>query len=382
MKNIKKRDVLRKAEIAAEYVTTISIARALGDSISEEKLNSELNNYREKTLKSLSPAQESWFEEELLRLNPMSNHVTSLIVDGNEDYLSNARVFHTAQSSMSGGVNSKEDFTILTSGGREHKFSLKQYKSIDNVQVASGTYLSTLIGLAFEPTGRGSFTTPCGAKVSSKTGEGGNWSFLLNKLVQYYGEDILEPVEELARQTKEVHKYRFASHRPKNWSKGSDSCTKLAGRKAVPCFLQALSVISRANPERFKSRVLNRIGLSNPEGAKELIFVDTKGRSLSSFQNSEVGNWIKAVNSSDTRMRFKSKSQSAMFYFDDANGKELLEFAIPLTINSNGAWVSNSGYHEKEGLYLEAGQRRPKKSMELDTSTNCWLKTPKDLIKK
>lgn len=382
MKNIKKRDVLRKAEVAAEYVTTISVAKAIGDNVSEDQLVSELNKYQNATLGLFSTAQESWFEEELLRLKPMSDHVASLVLDGNEAYLTGARVFHTAKSSMSGGVNSKEDFTIRTTEGKEHRISLKQYKSIDNVQVASGTYLSTLIGLAFEPIGRGSFTTPCGTKVSSKTGAGGNWGLLVDKLVQYYGADILEPIEELARQTKEVHKYRYASFKPENWSKGSDSCTKLAGRKAVPYFIQALSIISRANPNQFKSRILNRIGLSNPDGSKELVFVDAKGRSISSFRNPEVSSWVKGVNESGTQMRFEGKDQSAVFYFDSPDGKELLKFTIPLTINSNGAWANNTGFHKKEGIYLEARQRRPKKSMELDTSTNCWLKTPKKLIKK
>lgn len=378
MKNIEKRDVLRKAEIAAEYLTAIEIAKKVDDSDTVSSLSGEYEDYCESTQTALTSKQVTWFHEEISRLGAMSSLVSSLIVNGNEEYLSGSKVIHTAKSSMSGGVNSKEDFEIVTANGKRHKFSLKQYKEIDNVQVASGTWLSTLAGLAFEPTGRGSFTMPDGTKIVSK-----NTDLLMEKLVEYYGEEIREPISELIRQTKEVHKFRYEEWKPKNWSsKDEDCCTKSAGRKAAPYFMEALQVISSRNPQSFKERMLNRIGLSNSSGEKELIFVDGKGKFLSSFCNPSVANWVVELSRPSTNLRMLCKNQSVEFYFDSESGSELLKFAVPLTINSNGAWVSNSGFHKKEGIYLEAGQRRPKKSMELDTSTNCWLKTPKKLIKK
>ena len=50
---------------------------------------------------------------------------------------------------------------------------------------------------------------------------------------------------------------------------------------------------------------------------------------------------------------------------------------VPFTINKNGAWISEEyqgeRFHAKEQKMLATGQRRPKKSKELATSTNTYV---------
>lgn len=368
MKNLQNRPELRQAEVAAEYVTAIKIAKAIGDKKSEVSLSNELAKY-----KKGKPAS---FTTELARLSKLSDKLVSAIVTNNSQYLTGATVTHTAKSSMTGGVNSKDDFEIRTASGESHKFSLKMYKDISNVQVASGTWLSTLVGLAFEPIGRGSFITPCETKVNSKTDEK-TWKNLCQMLEKHYEPCLVNVFESIKTLTKQVHEYRTCEWKPDNWTKGPNAITKSFGAKAAPLFARALSIIYEKDPATFKERILSRIGMKHESG-KEIVFIDNNGI-LSSFRDDKVTDWLIRINNSETSVQMKTEKQGVQFFFENS-GQELLKFTVPLTINSNGAWVNRTGFHEKEGMFLVENQRRPKKSQELDTSTNCWLKTPKDYI--
>ena len=114
------------------------------------------------------------------------------------------------------------------------------------------------------------------------------------------------------------------------------------------------------------------------ESGKEIVFIDNNGI-LSSFRDDKVTDWLIRINNSETSVQMNTGKQGVQFFFKNSE-QELLRFTIPITINANGAWVNRTGFHEKEGMYLVENQRRPKKSQELDTSTNCWLNTPKDYI--
>ena len=370
MKNLQDRPELRKAEVAAEYVTAIKIAKAIGDKEAEVNLSSELEEYKKD--------QSAPFFRQLNRLSQLSDELVAAIVTDHSQYLTGATVTHTAKSSMVGGVNSKDDFEIRTASGKSHKFSLKMYKDIGYVQVASGTWLSTLAGLAFEPIGRGSFMAPCQTKVNSKTDEK-TWKNLCQMLEKHYETELVGVFDSVKKLTKQAHEYRTCEWKPAHWSTGSDAITKSFGGKAAPLFAKALSIIYTKDPTMFKERILNRIGMKHESG-KEIVFIDKKGI-LSSFRDSKVTDWLTKINNSETSVQMKAEKRSVKFFFINS-GEKLLEFVVPLTLNSNGAWVNKTGYHDKEGMYLVENQRRPKKSRELDTSTNCWLKTPKTLIRK
>ena len=64
---------------------------------------------------------------------------------------------------------------------------------------------------------------------------------------------------------------------------------------------------------------------------------------------------------------------------------EILKIDIPFTLQKNGGWFlpkekyEGTIYHKKEKKDLMYGERRPKKSKEINTSTNMWFKI-KDYI--
>jgi len=61
----------------------------------------------------------------------------------------------------------------------------------------------------------------------------------------------------------------------------------------------------------------------------------------------------------------------------------IVNIEVPFTLQKNGAWhlpkkkYSGAEYHNKEGIDLLHGQRRPKKSKEISTSTNTYLNLKK-----
>lgn len=80
----------------------------------------------------------------------------------------------------------------------------------------------------------------------------------------------------------------------------------------------------------------------------------------------------------DAQLRFSRKRQNLNFEFFDTAGV-ILPVQIPCTINANGAWwrprerFVGKRLHEKEGVGLAWGERRPKKSREIATSINTYV---------
>ena len=96
--------------------------------------------------------------------------------------------------------------------------------------------------------------------------------------------------------------------------------------------------------------------------------------------------FIELLNDNNTTIDVDTKKQSLSFDFIN-NKKTVLEVNIPFTFNKNGTWfldkkyknTDNKFYHEKEGIYLSYGDRRPNKCREFATSTNTWINFSKIL---
>ena len=71
--------------------------------------------------------------------------------------------------------------------------------------------------------------------------------------------------------------------------------------------------------------------------------------------------------------------KSLRMSINDLEG-EILHVDIPFTLQKNGAWYlpkeeyEGTQYHSGEKKELVYGERRPKKSKEINTSTNMWFK--------
>ena len=95
--------------------------------------------------------------------------------------------------------------------------------------------------------------------------------------------------------------------------------------------------------------------------------------------NDEYGELVKHLNSPECQLEVKRsgkdlKCQGAQFIFKI--GEEVLLSAnMPLSVNKNGAWANRDRICSKSGEFVKKGQRRAKKAMELDTSTNVYVPT-------
>lgn len=380
MKGLGERELLRRAEGMEEAYVIWRLASRLYEEnlISRENLQAceeNLQKEEEKSLETLSDNNKNKLEK--LRgekIRHISENSAEVLFDSLcEKYPnSNFKIIPYNKKGLSEGVQQKADLRVevfTPSLSLKHvDISLKQYQKVSNPQVASGTYLSTVAGIFFETSGRGIYKTPGGEKFQSKDHEEAKRYFK-----EYYKIDITP----LISLTKNVHKLRYEEYKPKNWK---DICTN-TGKEAVEIINNLLTEACKNDPNfstMLKSRILERTGLLE-NNEKHLFFnfynqKENSYKTVNTITNKKARDIISELNSKDCIMSFAPNKQSIEFKLTaPEQALSLLVAKMPLTINSNGAWVSKAGFHKKEGIHLEEGQRRPKKSMQLDTSTNFYL---------
>jgi hypothetical protein len=123
-----------------------------------------------------------------------------------------------------------------------------------------------------------------------------------------------------------------------------------------------------------KERILKMSGF---DGEEDLLLIDSK-KMVDSVTSDKFKNLTKKLRSNDTKVNFYQKGKSIFFDFVDIYNKVYLTVSVPFTLQKNGAWHLPSNkkgiWKEKENMFLEYGQRRPKKSKELNTSINTYVK--------
>lgn len=382
MNGLESRDLLRKAEGMEEAYVSAELASRLKEKnlVEQENLNSCLANLvkeEKKALESVSSADRKELDD--IRQDKI-RHISDDTVKKLVEALINAyprmsfEVIPYNKQGLAEGVQQKSDLRIKVLPSNEIlDISLKQYQKFSNPQVASGTYLSTLAGIAFNCVGRGKYETPSGKTFVSKNHE---------SMKEHFKECYKVDIQPLIDLTKKVHKLRYEEYKPENWS----AICKDTGKKAAEVISGILEEMQKNHSTfeaELKERILERTGLKkddekhmffNFHNKKEYKTIDT----ISNLQLSEL---ISDINHKNCAISFDIHGQGIRFYFikksEDGAGDALLDAHMPLTINSNGAWVSKAGRHKKEGIYLKKGQRRPKKSKQLDTSTNFYLNIKK-----
>ena len=144
------------------------------------------------------------------------------------------------------------------------------------------------------------------------------------------------------------------------------------GERAAKRLSDALHQI---DPTKVKQRLLVMSGLNFEE---ELLLMG-KGKYLSSLVSKPYRQLLEAVNQRSTIVRHQATGQSLKLSIRSDNDKELIGIQVPFTLQKNGAWhlpkepYVGKRYHPKEKIQLAYGERRPKKSRELSTSTNTYL---------
>ena len=279
MKNISTRHLERKAEIAEEFNAVLQTA--LGFQKSGVKLVKPISHYTDKLNNYMTSFDKKYMTKANLKklndiraeLGPLSESSAASIVQSINDLLLKTDYTHIDllnynKAGLKEGVNQKSDICIDIYKDENivltKHFSLKQYKKFSDVQVASGTYLSTICGLAFDVVGRGKFTMPNGDTFVSK-----NYDDIMQAFSKTYGTETQAPLLELMKITKRVHNnFRTMPVKPSKalWKR---ACTQ-TGKAAGAPFAQILKIVQSRNPSIFKERFLSRSGLKNSNSVLRL----------------------------------------------------------------------------------------------------------------
>ena len=266
-------------------------------------------------------------------------------------------------------ANKKGDFIIRFEDQSYTSVSLKNYKKgFDRIQLCSGTWNSFLNNFLFESAGGGMFFDP----FSNTTFKGSNRA-KRNNLIEIMGYAPLIPVYEYCDGVNDKLKKdyvlsengRFWSNISRQWEK---DC-KETGLKVCKMITEALDSLPK---EMVKKRIVHMTGLNYDE---ELLLIG-KGKYVFSLTNNKYAEILNRVKYCSVKYAVQRKS--VMFTLYDDNGI-IVEIKVPFTLQKNGSWFlpdqpySGTFFHPKEKIDLQYGERRPKKSKEINTSINTYL---------
>lgn len=265
----------------------------------------------------------------------------------------------------------KGDFIIQFEDGSFISFSLKNYKKgFNRIQLCSGTWHSFLNNFLFESAGVGTFFDPFTQEVF----QGCNRQYR-DGLIEKLGYDALKEVytyfDTINDTIKKFYTYgEEAGHWNNISTKWKGDCAAY-GLEAAKKITSALDSIPK---DIVKNRIIKMTGLNYDE---EILLVG-KGKYLCSLFNQKYAQILERVNSAESVVEYTINGKGLLFTLCDSVGV-IVNIEVPFTLQKNGAWqlpkIKYSGvqYHNKEGIDLLHGQRRPKKSKEISTSINTFL---------
>ena len=269
----------------------------------------------------------------------------------------------------------KGDFIIQFEDGSLISFSLKNYKKgFDRIQLCSGTWHSFLNNFLFESAGVGTFFNPFTQEVF----QGCNREYR-DSLIEKLGYDALKEVytffDSINDTIKKFYTYGEQARYWKNVSAQWKGDCAAYGLKAAEKIISALDSIPK---DMIKNRIIKMAGLNYDE---EILLVGN-GKYLCSLFNQKYAQILKRVNSAESVVEYTTNGKGLLFTLCDSVGV-IVNIEVPFTLQKNGAWhlpktkYIGTQYHNKEGVALIHGERRPKKSKEISTSINTYLNLKK-----
>ena len=269
----------------------------------------------------------------------------------------------------------KGDFIIRFEDGSSISFSLKNYKKgFNRIQLCSGTWHSFLNNFLFESAGVGIFHDP----FTDGVFQGCDREYR-DCLIKELGYDALKEVytffDAVNDTIKEFYTYGEQARYWSNVSAQWKSDCAAYGLKAAGTIVSALDSIPK---DAIKNRIVKMAGLNYDE---EILLVG-KGKYLCSLFNQKYAKILERVNSAECVVEYTTNKKGVLFTLRDSAGV-IVNIEVPFTLQKNGAWYlpkakySGTQYHEKEGVDLLHGERRPKKSKEISTSINTYLNLKK-----
>ena len=279
-------------------------------------------------------------------------------------------------------LGKKGDIVIVFDNGKKMKLSIavKNYQNgFDTIQVCSGTFNSTLNNFLFDDTdcSPGTYIASNGKKFSGSNREQRD-QFLKEshpELLPYYAQldSINDDIRNYYINNEEAEYYENIE------DKWKEDCSAV-GTKVAPLIVNALSHLPN---EMILKRLQKATGLVSDE---HLLCLG-KGKYLFSVTNLKYQKLCDRVKEA-THVQIFSKGQSVFYHICDDDGI-IISINQPCTLQKNGAWFATNeakfdGLREKNDkgkkFMLKWGQRRPRKSKELATSTNMYLKLKDSVV--
>lgn len=272
--------------------------------------------------------------------------------------------------------NKKGDFVILLDGEEEVSVSLKNYKKLSDIQTCSGTYFSFLNNFLLEKVGVGQYIHPITKKKISSSSDK-IWSALEavgNSTIvrhQRYMKEIQDTLKKKYTKSSEYEFYNEATK--KEWIK---DCSQF-GHSAIDSTIMALSTLPN---EIVRDRFLHMSGLDHKE---ELLIISNHGdhgEFMFSPTHEKYQNLVTECQKPNVTVSYRKNKKNLLITLIGESGNELISIDVPFTFNKNGSWhcpkdrYQGTQYHEKENKSLLWGQLRPKKSGEMATSINTWVR--------
>lgn len=268
----------------------------------------------------------------------------------------------------------KADFVLeISNQETPHFISLKNYigaGGIQRPQVSSGTLFSFASGFVFERVGVGTFVDPRtpGAKFAARNKRVRDAvleSMELSALI-----DPLQELQDLSRYVKDQLLTPELEMYDGSRVKEVVAVVSKSGREAI------LEVFRQLGPEVVRTKFLERAGL---DGTEEVLYFDSS-KFLDSLTQPGYRDLRLAINHPQTEFHVSARGKGLRFEFL-RDGASLLAVSVPLTVNTNGAWFRPKQRFEGTQMVKDVrgevelvwGQRRPKKSKQIDTSTNTYL---------
>ena len=276
----------------------------------------------------------------------------------------------------------KGDIVIVFADGEKKKLSVavKNYQNgFDTIQVCSGTFNSTLNNFLFDDTDcpPGTYITSNGEKFV------GSNRVKRDRFVKESHPELLPYYIQLDSINDDIRNFYIKSEEAEYYENVEDKWKKdcsVVGTKVASLMVEALSHLPN---EMILKRLQKATGLVSDE---HLLCLG-KGKYLFSVTNEKYQKLCDRVKEA-THVEIVSKGQSVFYHICDDEGT-IISINQPCTLQKNGAWFATNeekfdGLREKNDkgkkFMLKWGQRRPRKSKELATSTNMYLKLKDSVV--
>jgi len=276
----------------------------------------------------------------------------------------------------------KGDFIITREDMTINSFSLKNYKqSFKTIQVCSGTWPSFCNKFILtDNEGNGNVGPGVFMDTQNKRFRGSG----INKRNKHINEvynpsrasEIIQIMDTLLEINTSVRDKYVRCDTTKCWTTEvadmwKKDCCDLGAKGAII----VESILNMIDLSKKKKVILKMCGLN--KDAEELLCLDSNTMLCSAF-NSGWSVLLDTLDEPSTECVIVVNGPKLDISFMN-EGKTIIDITIPFTLQKNGAWFldeeykENGYYHPKEGLHLNYGDRRPKKSRELSTSINTFF---------